>query len=394
MSVATVIVSALLAASALYWLAGVATVVVTARVLRRLSEVHVPDRRAWPKISVIIPACDEAETLEGAMEAKLRDDYPNIEFVLVEDRSTDATAQIVDRIAARDGRIVAIHIEELPEGWLGKLHALERGAQGASGEWLLFSDADAHFERGTLRRAIAACERDGIDHLAVIPDFWPVSLLLDAVITMFVRIMCLGGRLWAIEDPASKAAIGSGAFNLVRREAYDRCPGFRQIRLEVADDVALGQILKRSGARSRAMSGRGAVGLRFYGSLGEMARGSEKNGYAVLGRCSLPRVVVACAALLSLELAPLLGLLPWAPAWLRGLGLCAAGLAFAASIGVARWSGRRVLPALLWPVGTALFVAMMLRAGWLGFRRGGIVWRGTLYPSETLRAGMRLDIMP
>ncbi|WP_437942950.1 hypothetical protein [Sorangium sp. So ce341] len=114
----------------------------------------------------------------------------------------------------------------------------------------------------------------------------------------------------------------------------------------------------------------------------------------MLGKCSLPRVVVACAALLSLELAPLLGLLPWAPAWFRGLALCVAGLASAASVGVARWSGRRVLPALLWPVGTALFVAMMLRAGWLGFRRRGIVCRGTLYPSETLRAGMRLDIMP
>src|SRR5262249_7674179 len=149
------------------------------------------------------------------------------------------------------------------------------------GEWLLFSDADVHVSPGTMRRAIAWCEQRGLDHLAVLPELWSSTFLLDTMLAAFIRVLCLSCRVWGVENPNSRAPIGVGAFNLVRRSALERAGGFESLRLMVVDDMGLGQILKRSGARCGVANGRGLVGLHFYRSVMEMARGAEKNVYVV-----------------------------------------------------------------------------------------------------------------
>src|SRR5262249_22566286 len=155
----------------------------------------------------------------------LRDDYPNLEILLVEDRSTDATPAIADRLASEDSRLHVLHVTDLPEGWLGKVHAMQRGREAASGDWILFSDADVHVTPGTMRRAIAYCQARNLDHLAVLPELWSSTFLLDTMLASFIRILCISCRIWAVEKPDTRAAGGVGAFNLIRATALDRAGG-------------------------------------------------------------------------------------------------------------------------------------------------------------------------
>jgi len=369
------------------------TGVLAARVHRsvpRLAELDVPPPARWPALSVISAACNEADTLGPATEARLRSDYPDLELVLVDDRSTDGTGALLDALAARDPRAIVLHVHELPEGWLGKVHAMERGLQASRGEWVLFSDIDVHLSPDALRRAVAFCEARGVDHLAVFPRIEPGGLLRDSAIAAFGRLFTASVRTWEVADPRKEASVGVGAFNLVRRAALERIGGLRRLRLDVADDLALGRLLKHSGARVHAAQGRGAVELTWYRDLPEMARGLEKNLFAYAGRCELWRLVMAASLLVLVDAAPWVALFS-GTAWLAALGAAALLTGLVTNAVMARWAGHRVLPALLMPLGTLLLAWIMVRAGVLGRRRGGVLWRGTLYPSELLREAMQWE---
>lgn len=365
-----------------------------ARAVPVLARVDSPLPAAWPRLSLVVAACNEADHLESAVSSLLGQDYPDLEVVLVDDRSTDDTGAIADRVAAADARLHVLHVRALPDGWLGKVHALARGAEAARGEWLLFTDADVHFAPGTLRRAVAFAVHRGADHVAAIPDIWPSAPLVDAVTAMFLRTFPVITRSWAIADPASPAFVGIGAFNLVRRRALERTAGFEWLRLEVGDDMGLGLLLKRSGARCCLVSGAGLVGLYWYRNLGEMARGLEK-AYASVGRCSLVRMVAAGFVIAALEWAPLVMLAaPGVPGLAPGLRL--AGVAMLVAMGIVAVVQRRslgqprILPLLLSPVAALVSLVLTVRSGWLGWRRGGVLWRGTLYASQGLREGRRI----
>jgi hypothetical protein len=302
-------------------------------------------------------------------------------------------------MAAADRRIVAMHVEQLPEGWLGKVHALALGAGKASGSWLLLTDADVHMAPGMLRRAVAYAAHHAVDHLAAAPDLWPSSLPIAASMALFCRTFMVALRLWAVADPKSDAFIGIGAFNLVRREALQRTPGFSWLRMEVGDDAGLGMMLKQSGARCCLVNAHRLLGLYWYRTLREMAHGAEK-AYASVAQCSLARVLVLCIALVAMEWAPLAALASCAirfqpvrptPGLLwPGVAMLAAAVGSSAIL--ARWSKSPVLPALLFPLAALVAAGIMLRSGWLGYRRGGIQWRGTLYRKDQLLAGRRLRI--
>jgi hypothetical protein len=161
--------------------------------------------------------------------------------------------------------------------------------------------------------------------------------------------------------------------------------------MEVVDDLALGQMLMRHGARVGIASGRGLVGLTWYGTLGAMARGAEKSVLPALGRFRLWRLALLCGLVLVLELSVFAGILAYAEPALQGVAAGGACCAVAAQVIPSVWQGRPVWPALVPPVATILSVGLALRAGWLAVRRGGLMWRGTLYPTEQLRQGSRLE---
>ena len=391
MTAQEIIVTAYMSIGCVYWLLMAVGVWMTIVRTTILKNVDVEDPRSWPRLSVVIPACDEGDTLEDAIQTVLAQDYPHIEVVLIDDRSTDNTGRIVDRVAAVDRRVRPVHITELPHGWLGKVNALRRGVEQTSGQWVLFTDADVHMAPGTLRRAVAYCENRRLDHLALIPDAWPTTLLTDAAISTFVRVFMISIRVWAVENPNSTAFAGVGAFNMVRREAFEKTEGFRWLRLEVADDVGLGLMMKRSGARCAVAHGRDLIGLHWYRSLAEMARGAEKS-YSSLGRCNPPRLVGMVSLLAALELSPFIATVLWTMPWLQIVGAATLLMGTATIFALHRWSKRPLVSGLLVPLAIALNVAISFRAAWLGFRRGGVVWRGTLYPSQVLRDGMRVKL--
>ena len=386
-----VILIAYVAIGCVYWLWMAVGAVRVARGVPLLSQQDPPEPPQWPRLSIIVPACNEADTLEPAMATLLEQDYPGLEIILIDDRSTDGTGEVVDRIASADARIRAVHIAELPDGWLGKVHALARGVELARGDWLLFTDADVHLAPGMLRRVIAYAEDKKLDHLPVAPDLWSCGLLLDAAVSNFVRSGTVGARCWAVPDPKSGAYVGVGAFNLVRRSALARTPGLEWLRLEVADDVGIGLMMKRSGARCGVLNGTGHVGLHWYRSLGEMVRGAEK-GFASVAACSMTRLLVFCTLVSGLELAPVVAVLPWGVPGLLPAGLLMTGLWLTSVVVIHRWANRPILPGLLMPLVVPLATAMFLWIGWLGVVRGGVLWRGTLYPSKILREGKRVWI--
>lgn len=347
----------------------------------------------WPKLSVIVTACNEAKTIAAAVQTRLQDNYPNLEIILVDDRSTDGTSEIADQLAGADPRVKVIHNHQLPEGWLGKLYAMDLGVKNATGDWYLFSDADVHIKPDTLKRVIAYCESRGLDHLAVFPEIWPVEFFLDTVLAFFVRMISLGGRIWAIENPRSKVSVGSGAFNLVRRTAFEKTPGFEWLKLETVDDAALGQMLKKAGARGSLANGRDYVGVYFYHSLREMAIASERPFYTLMGNFSGLRLALFGFILLGVELAPFLTLfLSQMQGTLLWVGLIFTACAILNSILVNRWLRRPILPAIFIPIGAVLMAFIIFRAAILGAKRQGVIWRGTFYPNTILKAGKRYEI--
>lgn len=382
----------------------------TARKTPRLSRLAAPEPPQWPRLSILIPACNEEETLGPAVRRLLEEDYPQLEIVLIDDRSTDRTGELVDQLAAEDRRILPMHIRQLPDGWLGKVHALWQGFQQSRGEWVLLMDADVHLRPGTLRRIVAWAEKEQWDFAAAAPRILARGWLLRIAITAFLRMFCAVMRVWAVSNPRSRAFIGVGAFNLVRRSALERTEGFEWLRLEVADDVGLGLLMKRSGARCTFLLAPDGVQLEWYRSLGEMARGVEKS-FASVAQCSVRRAAGVWLLTAVLELAPVLLAGAWTAWAILSAGpthvglphiLCSAvlglelGLMLLGCLGsiflLHRTYREPIGPGLLFPLAVPLHGYFLLRAAWLGWRRGGVVWRGVLYPSALLRANQRVRV--
>lgn len=388
-------IAGVLAALCSVWLLQAALVFKHLAELRTLADVDAPEPSRWPRVSAIIPSRDEADELPRALASRLADGYPDLELVVVDDRSRDETPQVLARLAGEDPRVKPVRVDELPERWLGKVNALARGVEAASGEWLLVSDADIHFEPGALARAVAVCEHEALDFLALVPEFRSRGVVVDVLWSVFIRVFCLACSPKAVRDPRSRAAAGSGSFMLVRASAYARTPGFEWLRMETADDMALGLMMKRSGARCDFMNGRGSARVSIYDSLREFYRGVEKNAGSL---ARSPFAVTAAVMTLAgvVELSPVVAFVVGVHldiAWLAAVGALAYALATASTVAALRRNTGMVAPALLWPVGWALMASGILRSVWLAKRRGGVVWRGTFYPVAELLEGQRFRLL-
>jgi cellulose synthase/poly-beta-1,6-N-acetylglucosamine synthase-like glycosyltransferase len=368
--------------SALYWLAQASMAWRAARSLRIVASLPRVERANWPTISLVIPSRDEGAEVRAALDARLKEGYPALEVVLVDDRSTDDTGAQARALAAVDPRVKVIRIDVLPGGWLGKVNALQQGLTVAKGEWILFSDADVHIAPGTLARIVGWAEAEGIDHVSALPGLLPSGPLTALSLAAFFRFVVTAPRLWAVEDPKSTAAAGVGAFSLFRRRVLDRTPGLEWIKMEIGDDQALGVMLKRAGgAAQRVVVAREAVSVQFYPSFRALERALEKNG----ATAPMPLMVLGLLAMTALEIG---WLGAFAVAW--PLGVAAWSLAAAMGVVLARWLGHPVWPAFFPGLGFVPLAAVLIRSSVLAWRRGGVVWRGSFYPTATVRAGRRL----
>jgi glycosyltransferase involved in cell wall biosynthesis len=380
--------------SALFWLSQLISLILSAKKIPKLADLNYADLETFPLISVIITACNEADTIEAAVNSRLEDDYPALEFLLVDDRSTDGTSEIVDKIAARDSRVKAIHISQLPDGWLGKVHALHRAVQEASGDWFLFSDADVHVKPGTLKQLIARCETEDFDHTAVIPEFHSAGLLVDSAVSVLLRALIAFGRLYDMENKKSNVSGGAGAFNLVRRSAFEKTKGFPWLRLEIIDDVTLGQMLKTAGAGATAVNGKGFVGLCWYPTFRDALEGMGRAMTAALGNYSVLRLVPFSTVGFVFDMAVFAALFPLGIPYLPYLGLFGVTVAVAAAITANRILSLPILPGVLLPLGHILILFTALRGAVKLAVNKGIIWRGTLYHKKQLRRGRRFSYFP
>jgi cellulose synthase/poly-beta-1,6-N-acetylglucosamine synthase-like glycosyltransferase len=386
-----IVLVAYVIAGCTYWLFHLYYILRVIRSVPLLENLKYDNAEKWPKVSIIIPARNESATIKDAIQSRLHDDYPNVEILLIDDRSTDSTSEIIDKIASRDNRVKAIHIKELPDGWLGKLYAMHRGVQEATGEWFLFSDADVHVKKTTLKRVISHCELRRLDHLAVFPKLLPTNFVLDSILSIFVRQLCMWCRVWAIENKDSKAFTGSGSFNLVRRSAFKKTEGFEWLKLEVCDDVALGQMLKKSEAKSSLVNGCKFVSVYFYHTVREMAIGAERVTFTVFGNFSAVRLISGAVISIFIELSPFLALFISGIPYIRYIGVAMITIALIISTLVSIWTDRPIFPSLLLPMSVPIINGIAIRAAILGAIRRGIQWRGTFYPTEVLKKGKRLD---
>lgn len=345
--------------------------------------------RPQPRVSVIVPARNEEEHIEESLTRLLQLDYSNYEVIAINDRSTDRTGGTMDKVAATapaQGRLKVVHIAELPSGWLGKVHAMWTGANQATGEWLLFTDADVLFRADSLDRALFYAESEHADHVVLFPSMIMHSPGETMMVAFFQTLFVFGHRPWKVADPKAKDHMGVGAFNLVRRSAYDAIGTYKAMRFEVVDDMKLGKLIKNAGFAQRNVFGDNLLSLRWVKGAMGMVDNLTKNSFAIMS-FQWPRALATAFVMAFLNIWPFFGVwlahgwarLPYALALLTMFGIYA-GMSWKSAVPVYYF--------VLHPLGSAMFVYTMLRSMTLTLAQGGIVWRGTFYPLAELRKGM------
>ncbi len=352
------------------------------RRLKRLARLPAPSTAAWPRVSVIFAARNEATTLLQAVPTMLALDYPDFEVIAVNDRSEDRTGDLLEQLAAANPRLKVVHVTELPEGWLGKNHALAEGSTQATGDWILFTDADIHFTPGTLQRAVAYARAQTLDHLAAVPRLTEQGHWLGICVNAFSVAFTCGILPWRIPDPRSRAHGGVGAFNLVRTSTYRKLGGHVPIHLRPDDDIKLGKLMK-SGGFSELVLGDGAIAVEWYAGVGDMIRGLTKNAYAGADyRAWIPplgAIIVAGGFIWPLVACFVV------PGPARWCYLAAVVVMLGLGCDQTRFGGGRWWYGLFLTVGMALFSFILLRSMVVTHWTGGITWRGTFYPLEHLK---------
>lgn len=351
-----------------------------------LRETPAGPRAHWPRVSIVVAARDEERNVEEGVRSLLSLDYPDLQITVVNDRSTDQTGPILQRIAAEEPRLNVVEVSALPPGWLGKNHAMHCGAGASDGDWLLFTDADVVFEPTALRRGINYAEEHALDHLAVTPVVESPSWWLRAFIPVFSMCFLMYLKAWAIRTRNSSSYVGIGAFNLIRHSVYTAIGGHTKLQLRPDDDIKLGKVLKQAGYLQDLAVGRGLLKVEWYRTFWELVRGLEKNTFA--GVDYRARVTIAAAlAMVAVFITPFL-----APFFTGGM--TQAMFAGAAAIYVMLAIRACLQNAQPWwlgfafPLGILVFLLIQLRTMCLNLWQGGIYWRGTFYPLEELRKNL------
>ncbi len=342
-----------------------------------------------PRVSIIVPARNEEEDIEQGLRGLLALDYDNYEVIAVNDRSTDRTGEIMDRVAASPaahGCLRIVHVNELPSGWLGKTHAMWSAGLQATGEWLLFTDADVLFKTDVLRRALAYAESEQADHVVVFPLIIMKRPGEKMMIAFFQTLFTFGHRPWRVADPGTDDHMGVGAFNMVRRTAYETVGTYKALRMEVLDDMKLGKVIKKAGLRQRNVFGEDLISVRWAKGAMGVVDNLTKNFFAVLS-FQWWRTIASAIGLFFLNLWPFIGL--WlAHGWVRLPYAIALGSMFLIYLGMSLRSSIPPYYFVLHPVSTVLFEYTLLRSMFLTLWNDGVTWRGTKYPLEELRKGM------
>ena len=345
------------------------------------------DQRGEPgsacTVSVVVPACNEEEKIEAGLRSLAGQDYQQLEIVVVNDRSTDATGESIERVRRKFPQIIRVDIKELPVGWLGKPHALQRGAEAASGDFLLFTDADVVLEPTTISRALTAMHKKHLDHLALVFNNSTRGGLLNAIVADIGAGLMWLIKPWRARIQGSRFFVGVGAFSMVRADVYRAIGQHEQVSMQVIDDLFLGKLIKRKGYRQECMAGRGLVEVPWYGSVNELIAGLMKNVFAFFSY-NLWYMAFGVVALAVVVVLPY-----WGALFCEGLArLCFIGAigVRVVGLGLGLLSSGVEKRAIAWLLVTPFILPyIILRATMIALAKGGISWRGSFYPMKELR---------
>ena len=359
-----------------------------------VADITRPEWDLYPKgpasrVTVIVPARNEEECIEQCLSSLLEQDYADYEIIAVNDRSTDKTGEVMDRLAeAESGKqcLRILHVAELPPRWLGKTHAMWTAASQATGDWILFTDGDIVFREDTLRRSVTYAQASGADHLVLYPTMIMKTFGERMMISFFQIMFVFANRAWKVADPKAHDFIGVGAFNMVRRSTYESIGSYEALRLTVIDDMFLGRLVKAKGFAQRNVFGRDLISLRWAkGAMGVVGN-LNKNFFALM-RFNWAISLLAAVLLAVVNIGPFAGLLA-ATGWSKA-GYAVALLSIAL-LYVGMSSKSQVSPMyFVWhPVSTILVIYTLMRSTWAVLANDGITWRGTHYSLSELKKSL------
>ncbi|MCP3738580.1 glycosyltransferase [Rossellomorea sp. BNER] len=318
------------------------------------------------------------------MQSQVSQSYQNIEWILVNDRSTDRTGKIMDAIQETDSRIKVLHIDSLPSGWLGKNHALYLGAKEANGQLLLFTDGDIHFHEEVIARAVTALKTEKVSHVTVTPTLKAEAFWLKAFVGFFLFGFSYYKRPWKANDSRSSIGIGIGAFNLITRDAYEQIGTHKRIKNRPDDDLQIGTLIKKHRLEQRIITGLSYLSVEWYQSLKSALIGLEKNTFAGL-HYRLTMVFVSVTGVFLSQVYPFLTLFSEDMLIFILSVLNVLLIAFNFVAVTRKMTAFSPYFLFILPFTALLFIYSIIRATLLTFIRGGVIWRGTKYSLQDLR---------
>ncbi len=341
---------------------------------------------------MIVPAKEEAETIELTLNSLLASDYPNLEIIAINDRSTDETGTIMERVAAEAKQqenisMQVLNIEHLPEDWLGKSHAMAQGVKIAQGELLLFTDGDIIYDSQAITHTVRVFLHKQLDHLCLLPQLARGGIIESAFVTYFGFLLATGTCLWLVPSRWKHVYIGVGAFNLIRSSVYQAIGGFETIKLDILDDIKLGKLVKQHHYRQDFYLGIKELKVRWQPSAWGVITGVEKNSHSLPFNYSLKRLTAVTLLYVLFFLVPFV--MPFLFPTAQTLGFIATLILLHlgyATLGVLFCSGIVITPFLLY-ASLALTFAFW-RSAWITIKNGGVRWRDTIYPLDVLKKNL------
>ncbi|NLE28225.1 MAG: glycosyltransferase [Phycisphaerae bacterium] len=351
---------------------------------------NVDQTRKVPKVSVLVAGKNEEKNIERCLRSLLAQNYPDLEIIAINDRSDDRTGAIMDQVAAESqGRLRVVHIETLPQGWLGKPHAMHQGAKLATGEYLLFTDADCFFQcPDAVRISVEYAINKRVDLLSVLPVLETGSFWERVLQPVCSAIMMLWFRPEWVNDPARKVAYANGAFMLFTRSSYESIRGHESVKNHLNEDMEFARLIKGSSHQLYVVPNRDLYRTRMYDNF----RGTYAGWSRIFYGCFVKpvRVVIVMAVLSLMSLVPyalFIAAVGWGIVsdwsfvhakanWFLVLSFTAIVAQMSVLIRFYPLMGSPWSRALTYPLGAVVTLAILFNS-LRKFRGGKIIWRGS-----------------
>lgn len=330
------------------------------------------------KVSILIPARNEELRLPPCLDSLLAQSYPNLEWIVLDDNSTDQTSHVVTQRMTAEPRLHLLKGAPLPEGWTGKSWACWQLSQHAQGDFLLFTDADTLHTPDSIASALTTMEKEKADLLSL----WPRQITgswSEMLILPFVHVLILLFLPQWLPFPHRSLGVANGQFVLFRRSAYQSIGGHEKVRNHLVEDVALGREIKTAGLRLLNQDGTRLVSCRMYSCFSEVWEGFTKNlraGFEDSVASFIALGVVQVVFLLAPFLFLILGLLLQAAWW--PLAAVQVFLILGLRAFLAWRYQHPPLSVLLHPIGQALALSIAMNS-WIQSARGSVTWKGRTY---------------